>query len=707
MPNSLIPKQSITHFHAKSLFFCALISFSSVQCWAAASNDNTKLIIDRYAKVILSNAPSLGDANAIGNAADKSLAQAKSWARELDADGRWSDINYDDQSPSNWAPRDHLLRLRLLSYVAATSSTLSNDIEFNLAIDRALAHWNLKRYQCKNWWHNNIGTPQLIRDIVILRGEKIQGNLLQGALNVWKQYASFKDPGGGQNTVWRSELAMEYGAYVNDLNLVTEAADSIAGEIRIAKGEGIQPDFSFHQHGARLQQLHYGGDFLKDTARLAWQLRGTPWAFSDEKTNIVANMLLEGSAWMVRGTSTVPSTIDRQVSRPEGLEPGHGDLRASARFLSEVIPARAKDFQTVIERQSTQDAAFYGFRSYPSSDFSTYHRPTFSFFQKSFSTRTRPSESINGENLKGQRLTAGDHYLLRDGNEYAGLPPVWDWNLLPGVTSAAGVFKLKSQAFAGTVSDGKSGAGAMLYAAENDGGQVSAKKFWAMSGDTVVFLIADLNSDATSDIRTALDQSSLRGAVTIGTSDGKSKPLGEDALSGSTLRWIHHNGLAYFPPEKLSVSIKAEPTSGTWKSINNGRGAELVTKPVFLPVIEHGKAPQSQNLSFAIASAPTPIDAEALSKKQPWKIIQNNASIQAVAFNDGKLMAVFYQAGTLINGDKQAITSNAPCMMLMQKNTMYVSDPLRTGKELLIQVGKREYRVNAPTDGSSLTVNFN
>ena len=61
------------------------------------------------------------------------------------------------------------------------------------------------------------------------------------------------------------------------------------------------------------------------------------------------------------------------------------------------------------------------------------------FSVKMVSSRTIGTESGNGENLLGFWLPFGLTYLVQRGDEYDGLPVVWDWSRLPGVTAPAEV----------------------------------------------------------------------------------------------------------------------------------------------------------------------------------------------------------------------------------------------------------------------------
>jgi len=105
---------------------------------------------------------------------------------EPDTDGRWGDIDYKDQMRSRWLTREHLLRTRGLAVAAHYGSA-----EAHHAALVALDHWIEADYRNPNWWHNDIGTPMLVGETLILlnspdrsdRAEKLLAPGADGAIN--------------------------------------------------------------------------------------------------------------------------------------------------------------------------------------------------------------------------------------------------------------------------------------------------------------------------------------------------------------------------------------------------------------------------------------------------------------------------------------------------------------------------------------------
>ncbi|MDD4192368.1 MAG: polysaccharide lyase family 8 super-sandwich domain-containing protein, partial [Mangrovibacterium sp.] len=536
------------------------------------ANGQSDTIVSRYREYLL-------------NTAAYTVEDARTWRAGLNGEtGQWADIDYRDERPADWQVSWQLERIREMALAwAAPASALHHDPALLEAIARATDHWLKKRYQSANWWHNEIGVPQLMRDIVVLMRGSLSPEQTKQMLEVMGQLRVHDDYVGG-NLIWCADLGLHYGALTGDRKLVTRCRDLIVNEIRISTGEGVQPDFSFHQHGKRLQMYQYGKAFLQESLRIAWQLRETSLAFPQDKIGILTGFMLEGWQWMARGIHTVPGTMDRSASRKGELR--SADLRHLIPLVCELQPRKTPEFRKMASIQNGE-GTLTGFRYFPYSDFAAYHRPGFSFFLKNISARTLATESINQENLKGRLLNSGDAYLIRNGEEYFNLMPAWDWQALPGVTAFPEAHRIDRRPFTGGVGNGRSGLIAMDYRMENEGGEkrFSAHKIWACHEDVVVCLISDLRAENITDtVYTALDQCRRQGEVTINKPGYRFK--GGRCLFQS-VKWIHHAGFAYIPLKPSPVRLTLESRKASWKAINAAEVADTVAEQVFMPLLLH------------------------------------------------------------------------------------------------------------------------
>jgi chondroitin AC lyase len=614
----------------------------------------------------------------------------------FDSSAQWRDIDYQDQQLANWQVSQHLLRVRALALAwTRQDSYWYRNIRVKQFMFDALQHWLQKRYHSNNWWHNKIGVPQLMRDIVIVLRPYMDSATLRSALEVMAQYGNWQTHTGA-NLTWSADLALHYGALTGNDSIIRHAVQKLVSEIKMSTGEGIQPDYSFHQHNQRLQIYHYGRAFLYDNVRLAWELQGTQWQLPAEKIQLLADFVLQGWQWMARGKHTVPGTLDRSVSRPHALHAA--DIMKLIPYLSAIDSANAPQFIAIAESQEKNNASVAGFRYFPCADFAAYHTPAFSFFLKTISSRTLPTESINNENLKGRLLHSGDAYLVRDGKEYYDLMPVWDWNLLPGVTVFPGAAAAARLPWVGGVSNGMSGAAVMDYQLTDEkGGSLTAKKAWFCHNERVICLMAGLTQrNIVGPMQTAIDQCRWVSNVTV---DGDQELTDEGEYTFENVRWLYHAGIGYVFLQPSSVSVRMKKITGNWSDINASIKLPPVREKVFTPVLQHKQ--HTVNTGYVVTMATTPAAVATISRKPDWTILRNDTLCQAVQWKDGTQMFVFHTKGSAEIQNKKKITVDKPCMLLITKDSIYGSNPAGKEEVVTVAINKKSVRLTLPANGFS------
>ncbi len=253
---------------------------------------------------------------------------------------RWTDLDYNDLNVNDWQPISHLNRINTLA-VAWANPLSPNYHKASLLkiINAALANWYANKYQSKNWWYNEIGVPQTLLTAMVLLKDQWNDEQFKNALGILAQY---RINGTGANLAWSAGIGLFYGLFTKNEELISKTTGLLQNEIKVSTAEGIQPDYSFHQHGKRLQIAHYGEPFFIDNIRYAWELSNTKWAYPEEKTAIIVDALLNGVQWSARGIHNPPSTIDRSVSRESYLKRTNYNNLIPFLFL---LPAHACDFE--------------------------------------------------------------------------------------------------------------------------------------------------------------------------------------------------------------------------------------------------------------------------------------------------------------------------------------------------------------------------
>jgi len=597
--------------------------------------------------------------------AEGGYAHAGNWLSTLQADGHWADIEYQDPAMARWHPVEHLSRLgEMASAFTNPSSPTYHSAAMLEGVERGLRYWYRGHFLSNNWWINTIGQPLTLTRTLVPLEDVLPADLFRTGLSYY--YCPTEvDPRRttGQNLVWYSQQQLIRGALTRSAEDVAAASVAMQREIRTTAGEGIQPDFSFHQHGPQLYNGGYGLEFIVDTSRYATLLEGTRFAFSPEKLSLLADYFLQGAQYMVRGKLLDYSANGRALTRKNAGE-GAALLMAACDQLAALLPQRAADLIALkkhIEGSGTP-YSYLGNRYFWSSDFMTHEREGFYISVKMVSNRTVGTETSNGENLKACWLPFGLTWIVRRGDEYKNIFPVLDWGRLPGVTSAhmatANVKRLtQRESFVGGVSDGTFGAAAMAF----DQMSTQGRKAWFFFDHEMVALGAGIRSSRDEPVNTTLNQTLLHGPVLL---DGHPFLEGESNVPQAS--WVLHDGVGYALLEPTAINIKAGPQTGDWKSINLQYSNEPVTEPVFSLWIDHGVHPRGASYAYVVLPSTDPQQLTEWVAHQPVRIIANTTAQQAV-INDplGVAEIVFHSPGTATLGEGFAVKTDRPCLVML------------------------------------------
>jgi len=620
---------------------------------------------------------------------------AAAFARDLRADGTWADIDYASKARSGWPPSLHWARMKAMAASAARAGVSTDERQrLHDAIHRAFAHWIAHDYQCPNWWYNEIGIPKLVGPVVLLLGDAARPEEVRYATEV--SLARYPIRMTGQNRIWLAGNALFRGLILGDERKVTQAAEVIWSEIQLSVDEGVQPDFSFHQHGAQQQFGNYGMAFAVNMALWARVLRGTPWQIPEEKLAVLRGYLLEGQAWISwRGAMDI-SACGRQFM-PGSPRDKTATIARVMRQAELFDPARTRDYESFWRSQAPGAAnSLIGLKHFWRSDYFVLRRDTFMATLKLSSNRVIGAELVNSENLSGFHLGDGALYLYRTGDEYEEIFPLWNWSRLPGVTCAqtpppSYKYSQVPRDFVGGISDGVDGVAVLDFA--RDG--VGAKKAWFFSGSTALCLGADIRGASPAGIATTLNQTRARGPIKVHAgSASDSFALG--TRRGDGVATIEHDGWTYELLSPASWRLEAESVSGHWRKVytNPTTPPEEVHGELFTLWLDHGAAPEGQSYAYAIY----PEAAQARGE-----ILANTPFVQAVALAPGKVAVVFWSAGELALSEGTTLSVSAPCVVLLEGRTARIADPTQKLAGLQVQLAGVTRDVELPSGGRAGT----
>lgn len=618
----------------------------------------------------------------------------------LQANGSWKEVNYEDKSITNWAPNGHLENQQalILSYITEGSIFYQNNIVYQ-GIVNSFKHWVTIDPKSNNWWHNEIGAPQLIGESLILMRygkQQLPADLEQTLIKMMEKGDPYAKTGAN-----KTDIALHFfyrSLLTKNKSLIEASVQQLFEPIRLVDGEeGLQYDNSYLQHGPQLQISSYGQVYIIGILKLAKYVRDTPYALSADKLQLFSNYYRNSYLKTIRGQYIDFNVEGRGVSRRNILDKKSEKWRVATAKL--IDPANARDWDAATARTEGLQSPGYqvkaSHRHYWKADYTMHIRPAYSFNVRIASNRTRRSEAGNKENLLGYYLSDGATNIQVHGPEYFNIMPVWEWDKIPGVTSrdnATDRVMTKfwgeegTNEFAGGVSDETYGATAYHLSYDS----VSAKKSWFFFDKEIVCLGTDIKSQSGENITTTVNQNWLTGKVesSIGNldSDLQQKPIFNDNKAG----WVLHNNVGYYFPSGGNINLSAGKQTGEWFKINNSMPKGEVSGDVFKMWFSHGAKPSNASYSYMVLPGANKKDMVAF-KPSTVNIVANSSVLQAVSHDALNIVqAVFYEAGNL-NTATLSVTVDKPCLLMIRdagtsKMTIAVSDPLHKESTLKVNV---------------------
>lgn len=492
-------------------------------------------------------------------------------------DGTWPDVDYASRDPLDFPALEHLRRLPALP---------PRDRVAGLEAWRRLAPTS------DNWWYNEIGAPELVGDVLLGVADLLDDERRR-AWGDWLRDAAGPVEPTGQNLVWAAGVQLRRGLLVRDDAAVRHEVERMCSVLEPTTGEGVQPDLSFHQHGPQLYSGGYGASLVASLAR---------WAhlFTGPATRAFADYLLDGQQWFAHGDTYDFTSTGRELVRPDAH--GVGPLRAAALALARE-GHRADELAACAARltgnpgdgpgdpdnpDDPRGGPLVGTRWFPRSDYLTHRRPGWSATVRMSSTRTVPTETLNGENTLGRHLGDGVTAFRATGRPdgYRGAVHRWDWARLPGTTTEQGRSLLPRPYLERGASDDVHGwsDGAHGVATMRLNGTdrfTDGWKTWFCFPDAVVALGAGITGPP-GRVLTAVDQRLVAGPVS--------------ARAGE----VSHDGLTY------------RALAGGW-AVEHG---DLLTI-----WFDHGEAPRDATYAYAVSPA---------GASPPIEVLSNAPGAQAV-----------------------------------------------------------------------------
>ena len=635
------------------------------------------------------------------------------------ADGSWPDIDYNTTETSGWQPKRHLERLLLMckQYRFEKSSFYQSE-QLESAISRALDFWFDKKVVCidgskrvghqRDWWYNDIGIPKALAPIFILFEDRMSPTQKAEAIQAM---AASKIGTTGQNKVWLSGNVLVRGLLENNYDLIKQARDTIVSMIVMGptgpREEGIQYDYSYHQHGKQQQFGNYGAAFIADMSFWARTFAGTSLVMEQNQLDILSDLINKGFQRIIWKGNMDVNCLGRQFFKQSQRHKALS-VAFSGNALANVDSKNKDQYEGFLKSafKSTDEVpGMQGVYHFRNSDQTVCRRPLWMTSVRMSSTRTIGGEAGNSDNKKGYYMSDGSTYTYVDGDEYNNIFPVWDWRKLPGTTAFESEEPLKkltfggyrSQSdFVGNVNDGETGMTVMQLV--RDG--LTAQKSWIFTENYVLCLGTGITTDSACVVTTSIEQC-LKKCDLLRLNKKKWTPVGDTELTDSNeVRFFHHKtGYIIFQTDKTFAS--SESRTDSWYDIMGMYPEDMKeTREVVSLWVDHGSKPQSAQYQYMILPATT----AALTARFDTKSIQvlsNTKEAQVIYLpKEKKVFIAAYSTLSMQLPHDLNFSCEQPGLFLIQyqpngnKTKIICSDPTQKLSFLDIEIDGEKERIN-------------
>lgn len=637
------------------------------------------------------------------------VSNVNGYLAQLQPNGSFTDVNYASTNRTNWDPLVHLNRMieMALAYTYSGSS-LVGDANLKSKLDLMLQYWQSQAPYSTNWYQNEIAEPQRMGLFLILMAYEGSEDVPQTLFN--NAIVRLRDKGGNpgaQAGANRVDVALHWmyrACLTADRNLLQTAMDYIYSPIEYTTGsEGIQYDNSYTQHGRQLHIGSYGEVFMNGITTAAMYAVGTQFALSAEKLNVLSRLVKDTYLSAFRGQSIFFNVIGRASTRP-GATVKQGANKIATRMAA-IDPSNTAIYNAANERFTGAQPASYNVSPtsthFYNTDYSLHKRPSYSADLRMVSTRTIRNEYLK-DNLEGKKqyfLSDGAMGLFVDGNEYDNIFPVWNWAKIPGVTcpefteipQLSTYVKAGQSDFVGGVSDSLNMVSVYKYTDSEFSINTSANKSWFFFDNEIVCLGSEIKSQAAQRVNTTLNQTLLKGDVTVSVGGNQTTFSNGSFTHDNTVDWVYHGGVGYYFPAKAKIDLSAQQQSGSWFDINGNYSSDLITKDVFNLSIDHGVQPTAAKYAYILVPGlQNAAQAQAYNVNE-IEILSNSDSVQAVYNKKSKVYGFVFLKACAFKADQLVIEVDAPCAVIVKDvenatAVVHVSDPSNSGNRISLGI---------------------
>lgn len=658
-----------------------------------------------------------------------SISKIDGYFSKYSNDGSFTDIDYASTAHTAWPVLEHLNRLYdICTAYQQVGNKFYHSTEILSRISKLFEFYYIKNPRSTNWWYEAIGVPIAIGPIILMMKSQNEyglpnADLVSYSSRFLKYYSESiaKWPGAssGANKVWLLKGSI-YKSAIEDNNSNLQSGFQMAfSELRItnAKSDGIKQDHSFYQHGPQLYCAGYGLNFLSDITYFAAIASGTSYQPTAAQLKLLSDVVIEGFVYFTKNASFDFGSSGREISR-EGALSTATLLNVIEQLISFNAP-RVADLRKCSDYLSSRTQfPKLGNKYFWKMDMMVQHGTDLYMSVKAPSNRTVGTEWMNGENLKAKYLSWGATNFMKDGTEYRGVFPMWNWTMIPGVTSlreelqnypaTSGSNLTPIADFSGGVSDTNMGFISFEYLGFKDKNgtydNLTAKKSYFLTPDGMYCFGSDISSIANSNAITTLNQCFSKSSVYLSFDSGYDLfTLSEKRYDN--LKWVYHNGFGYHFPTNQSVTVSNKQQSGTWKDINTSGSSTTRSNNIFCMYINHGLRPANAKYNYVVVPQASHINASQW--VNPFHLIANDSKKHCAYYSKNNTYAIsFFSADSLNLGNDMWIKAKQPSIIMLQflaaesKVKLSVADPKHSSLEM-------SFELSFPIEGNGVELQSN
>jgi chondroitin AC lyase len=635
----------------------------------------------------------------------------------LNASGLFPDVNYDDPDDrSEWLTALHLQRCLMMATAASSNHSRHFANATVIAAGKLCSRtWAQHNWISSNWWWQSFGVPHLVAKSLLLLPDDETLALANAAIFGLNGF-NFTATTVGANTVWSSMINVLIGCVNSNVSYVDKAFEYLQTALVVVPStaspkDGIQQDYSFHQHGPLAYfSFGYGSHATSNLLTAEIMASGTNWSLVNTPAwETLVSYIANGQRYVSRGAMWHEGALGRHIvyysSRdPFGVANGHYHYYAAYAAFALAFPSfdgvltlplsvlyypllshffgsnggeQLQAFAAQIEA-ADGSGGVVGHRRFYMTDYSVHHRPGVSFSLHTFSNRTLNTECVNAEAFQNRPVADGMLLTYRTGTEYSNIYPVWRWSLLPGTTevqvgnaytcdNAQITDAAERLPFNGGVSDSFNGAACFDVNRTDGGHTVRARKSWFFFEDTVIALGAGIASDSEVHVTTSLEQRNLdASSPVLYKLDNGSDPAVlayNSTVNETSVQWVWHSSTMYaqLPASSGSgawgagsyASVQAMPQGGSWSSIVEGlNDTQPLSLPTFLHFIHHGIVTKESAGSYSYAVVGNVSQSAVMDGSAPAALL---SSVSVVANTAAQQAVCFEKVNATLQWALQAV----------------------------------------------------